>query len=80
MPDAFVSVEGGGYHLDSPRPDPYRGSFVAAIQAHPAKTGVAKPRVLASSATPEYWDATKDPRPPSRIGLGGLVVFGSQTR
>jgi hypothetical protein len=44
-------------------------------KAQPDKAGAAKLRVLASSATPEL-DATKDPRPPSRLpGAGGFFVL-----
>jgi hypothetical protein len=51
------------------------------IKAHPAKAGVAKPRVLASCATPAYrpaTDATQDPTtaelPTKRLGVFLLLL------
>jgi hypothetical protein len=42
---------------------PYHTSAVhLSTKAHPAKAGVAKPRVLASSETPLSLDAPKDPK------------------
>jgi hypothetical protein len=45
--------------VDSPGTPPYRSAHTS-IKAQPAKAGAAKPRVLASSATPSI-DATKGP-------------------
>jgi len=40
--------------LDRSDPQAYVGAAYKTKNAHPAKAGVAKPRVLASSATPEF--------------------------
>ena len=47
--------------LDTFSTAPYLRSCHPSIKAHPAKAGAAKPRVLASSATPPP-DASKDPK------------------
>jgi hypothetical protein len=39
--------------LDDPSTDPYLSPYHPSTKAHPVKAGVAKPRVLASSATPD---------------------------
>jgi hypothetical protein len=51
------------HRLDDACTGPYRLAVQAhsTIKAHQAKAGAAKPRVLASSATPSA-DATKDPK------------------
>ena len=61
--------------LDRSDPQAYVGAAYKPMKAHPAKAGVAKPRVLAFPATPEFRTPRRTSRPPSCIRSARRLCF-----
>jgi hypothetical protein len=65
-------------HLDRHRTGPYSVAVGAPIPAHPAKTGVAKPRVLVSFATSEFSTPRRPQDRRAALGSSAVVLFTDQ--